>query len=115
MERVKTDQEKRQYQKIGGGSLRLTTGKIIKPNQKFWATKSQIPKNAFDLIIPVDGLPVETSPEEEVVDAVDQVYTVKSRGTGGWYDIVDQNDKVVNEKALKKDDAEQLIKELIAG
>ena len=102
------------WKKVGGGSLRLK-GQIIKPGQKFKATASEISPNFRDVVIPLEGIPgdVATPGKPAPVIKADPVeYKLKARGTGGWYDVVDINDKVLNEKALKKDIAEKLIKDL---
>ena len=46
------------------------------------------------------------------IKAEEPMYVVKPRGSGGWYDVVDANGKALNEKALKKDIAEKLVKDL---
>ena len=95
------------WKKIGGGSFKLGN-RIIKPNQTFSARPDQISEAFRDVIIPIDELPPE--PEQIVSEAAE--FFVKSRGGGGWYDVVDGNGKVKNERALKKDAAEKLIKTL---
>jgi len=88
---------------------------MIKPNQKFWAYPYELPAGARDVIISLDdGVPlaklteaeVETPPEVESHD-----YKLDHRG-GGWYNVLDSNEKVVNENALKKEEAEELIGQL---
>lgn len=102
------------WKKVGGGSLRFN-GKIIKPGQTFQARPSEISQNFRDVIIPMEGVagvpadPGKPAPPIKV-DKVE--YKLKSRGTGGWYDVVDINGKTLNEKALKKDVAEKLIHDL---
>jgi len=98
------------WQKIGGGSFRLN-GRMIKPGQKFAAKESDIPVSFRDVVIKV-GEAAQPKPAPEILGIV-PVYEVKVRGKGGlWYDVVDQNGKVLNEKALKKDIAEKLVKDL---
>ncbi len=110
---VSNDTEKViRWKKVGGGSLRFKGG-IIKPGQKFRATESEIPKSFRDSVVPLQELPGTAKkpgvPQHKVVEPV---YTVKSRGSGGWYDVVDAKGKALNEKALKKDIAEKLVKDL---
>lgn len=105
--------EKIRWQKIGGGSLRLTIdGKkhIIKPNEKFKAGLNEVPQAFRDRIIPLDDLPGKAP--APVITGVETVYVLKQRGKGGWYDVVDLNGKVLNEKALKKEVAEKLVQDL---
>ena len=114
MERRKEEPEIK-WKKVGGGSLRLN-GKIIKPGQIFKAKASDISANFRDVVIPLESIPgVVTAPDlpDPEIKAVELEYKLKARGTGGWYDVVDKNGKVLNEKALKKDIAEKLIKDLV--
>ena len=97
------------WRKTGGGSFRLGR-RIIKPNQKFKAAEHEIPKAFRDVIIPLQDLPskVPVAP----IKGIEPVYTIKPRGSGGWYDVVDTKGKALNEKALKKDIAEKLVADL---
>jgi len=99
------------WKKVGGGSLRFK-GRIIKPGEKFKATEEEIPKAFRDTVIALENIvgTMKLPPPPENV--VEPVFTVRSRGSGGWYDVVDANDKALNEKALKKDIAEKLVKDL---
>ncbi len=109
MERTKkVDTDKIRWVKQGGGSLRLH-GRIIKPGQRFNARLDEIPEGFRDVIIPLDKLPVEV---EENVVATPAEYKLKQRGTSTWYDVVDGNGKVLNEKAMRRTDALELIKVL---
>lgn len=101
------------WKKIGGGSLRLTINgrkRIIKPNEKFRAALNEVPQAFRDVIIPLEDLP--GSAPAPVIAGIETVYTLKTREKGGWYDVVDKNGKVLNEKALKKDVADKLIQDL---
>lgn len=94
------------WRKIGGGSFRMKSGRIIKPNEKFKARPSEIPMAFRDVVVPLEPLP--QPPPLEVADAG---YSLRSRGPG-WYDIVDANGKVMNESALRRDDAEEQLAKL---
>ena len=102
------------WKKTGGGSLRFN-GRIIKPGQIFKAKASEISPNFRDVVIPLETIPgdvvVPTIPDP-AIKAVEVEYKLKSRGSGGWFDVIDKNGKALNEKALKKDIAEKLIKDL---
>ena len=87
----------------------MANGKIIKPGEVFSALPSQIPEGFRDVVVPVDDLPEEVVMTPKVAEIE---YTLKSRGQGGWYDVVDSNGKIVNDKALKLTDANQLISDL---
>jgi hypothetical protein len=94
------------WQKIGGGSFRLANGKIIKPKQIFFATEAQIPKAFRFMVIPVDELPVTPEPKK-----VESKYSVV-KSSVGWYNVVDEAGKAINEKALRKTDADTLLESL---
>lgn len=109
------EEKKITWRKIGGGSFRFK-GAIIKPNQKFVAAPSEIPKAFRDLLIPLEDLP----PREEVdtpapvpKKVIQPSFTIRPRGNSKtWFDIINSEGKVLNEKALKKDDAEAFINDL---
>ena len=94
------------YKKIGGGTFRLANGKIIKPNQRFWAFPEQIPEGVSHVVIPVD-------PDEptQKVTPMETTFSIQT-GSPGWYNVVDQNGKQINEKQLRQKDAEALVASL---
>ena len=113
MERTKkkkTDPNIIWWRKIGGGTFRLANGKIIKPDQKFQAREDQIPLAHRDVVIPLDELPSEKE-KKKPLKVKQHDYGVQHRG-GGWYDVVDSNGKVLNDDAMKKDEAENYIDSL---
>ena len=111
MKRTKNNDEMRHYRKIGGGSLRLP-GRLIKPNQEFWAHPSELPKSSKDVVLPLDE---EASVPEKASIPVKKVeYTLKHR-SGGFYHVYDANGKQLTEEAVKKDEAEEYIKSLKEG
>lgn len=97
------------WQKVGGGSLRMQ-GKIIKPKETFWAAKDDIPEIFQKTLILLDD-----SPKPPVVRRrrlkEEPVYKLEEKG-GGWYNIVDNAGKVINEKALRIEDAKNLLESL---
>jgi len=96
----------KEFIKLGTGSLRYQ-GKIIKPGQHFMADPKLLPSAFMDVIQPVEkGVP----PQRE--EAPKSKFTAVSHSSGGWYDVVDENGKVVNEKALRHQAALDLIKSL---
>lgn len=99
------------WRKTGGGTHRLKREgkplKIIKSNQKFKARPSEIPESFRDIIIPLEDLP-----EEKPLPITPPGYTPKYKGSG-WYDVVDGDGKVMNEKSLRKDEMEKLIESLM--
>ena len=69
----------------------------------------EIPEAFRDVIIPLDKF--VPKPEENLV-AVGAEYKLKQRGTSTWYDVVNGKGKVLNEKAMRRTDALDLIKVL---
>lgn len=119
MKRTKSDNidQKIRFRKIGGGSHLMTiNGRkvFIKENQVFSAYPFEIPESFRDLIVPVDEGTYEAIKEKEATpppDAKLPEYFVKHRG-GGWWNVVGADNKVLNEKALKKEEAEKFIENL---
>ena len=110
----RTAEKKVRWKKIGGGSFHMTDEKgnhrIIKPGQTFTAYPCEIPQAFQDVVIPLETLPEHKPPPP--ITGIDSVYKLKPRGSGGLYDVIDSNGKVLNEKALKKEVAEKLIEDL---
>jgi len=110
MERTKKVQDHEEgavrWRKVGGGSFRMRNGKIIKPNQVFWATPEEVPMGFRDTIIPLSELP-----EEKPTEIIYPTYQIQVR-TPGWFDIVDQAGKVINEQALREDKAKEMLERL---
>jgi hypothetical protein len=107
---------KLKWKKVGGGSFQMGN-RIIKPGQVFDATVSEIPKAVRDLIIPMDGnMEVWKDEKEktpEPADIVKPVYKLVPHGKSLFlFDIVDDAGKVLNEKSLKKEVAEDLMQKL---
>ena len=97
------------WKKVGGGSLRLN-GKIIKPGQTFRAHPDAIPEAFKDLIIPLEKVIAKDEPPIVVNKAT---YNIVSRGKSKtWFDVVDGNGKILNEKALSKETAQKLIDDI---
>lgn len=109
MERTKSksQEQKIRWKKFGGGSFRTVHGKIIKPGQVFDAYPSEIPDAFRDTVRPLDALP-----EEEPIHAVQPTYTMKKRETSNFYDVFDSQGKQVNDKALTRIKANELIETL---
>jgi len=112
MERTKGVGEVIRWKKMGGGAFMLN-GRLIKPGQVFTASVEQIPKSFRDVCVPLEALPEPPAPPPLEVKTA--LYSVKARGESKlWFDVVDSNGKVINEKALKKEAAEQFAKDLSA-
>ncbi len=113
MERTVKPAGKLQWRKIGGGSLRIFPNKIIKPNERFFAFPHEIPDAFRDTVICLDEqrLNEQEQKARKELEKPEQLFTLKHKG-GGRYDIVDEDGKALNEKALKKAEAEELLKAL---
>jgi len=116
MERTKTVEsganEKPLWKKVGGGSFRLGN-RLIKRGETFAAYQVDIPPAFRDTVIRLtEGTEVPAVQAPVIQDAVVPVYTLQSRNGSSWYDVIDANGKPVNEKAMQKKAAEQLIESL---
>ena len=107
------------YKKIGGGTF-LLNGKIIKPNQEFTAYPGEVPE-AFKDVCKVLGAVDEGGaklPPEEVEKLEEKQEPEKKltyelvKTSVGWYDVHDTDGNKINEKALRKIDAEALVESL---
>lgn len=97
------------WKKIGGGPLYLQN-RIIKPGQVFRARPSEISKAFRDTVIPLEDIPEE---KPVVIDVKPSNYSIKPRGKSKtWFDVIDAQEKVVNEKALTKEQAQKLARDL---
>jgi hypothetical protein len=99
------------WKRVSGGTLRLSTGKIIKPGQTFSASINQLPRLEVKAkrVIPVSG-DMPQKKEEVVVPQNGYEIIPKS---GGWFDVVNsQTRKAVNEKSLREEEAKKLLADL---
>jgi len=120
------------WKKIGGGTFRMKDGRIIKPNQVFEAYESDIPQAFRKFVVPLDPLPkeevkvednfeikpAEGKKEEDMEKELDikedeELEVEMVHRGGGWYDVINKKSgKKINEKPLKKTDAEILLETL---
>lgn len=133
--------QKLSLRKVGGGTLRLRNGKIIKPNQSFEEYLDNIPETFRNTIVykptgkkldqydgPEQVLHSETEFElqeaepQAVLDADQEgqpeyvlerrEYEKRERETAGWFDVMDaETEEPVNNKALREDEADALLEE----
>jgi hypothetical protein len=96
------------WRKIGGGTFRMASGRIIKPNQVFHAKPSEVPQGLRQFIIQLSG---EMPDQENGPVVVPQKYSLQTRSPG-WYDILDSQGKVINENALRQTQAREMLKSL---
>jgi len=84
--------------------------RIIKPNEIFDARLEDIPPGFRDVVLPYEGNTV--SEEKKASESAPKLeYFAKVRSPG-YYDVVDKNGKVQNQKALRKAAADTLIESL---
>ncbi len=83
--------------------------RIIKPGQQFHASADEIPVLFRDTVecLDQDKLDAQAREEDDIINAPEENYKLKHRG-GGWWDVVNERGKVINEKSMKKAEAEQL-------
>ena len=94
------------WQKKGRGTMHLLDGRKIKSGEKFRATEAEVAGLETWLI------PLQEKPSEKKVEqGIKPVFFLRQRAAGYW-DLVDNQGKVVNDKALRKDKAEELKKDL---
>jgi len=128
MERSKSEvmeNEKPRWRKLGGGSLRIGK-RIIKPGQVFSALPEEISPGFRNMVEPVSGnavfkdkiAPTELPPPpENIVKPVYNLklhkgFTMEPKGKSPlWFNVLNEKGEVVNEKVLKKADAEKLVEE----
>jgi hypothetical protein len=101
------------FRKEGRGVFRHR-GHIYRPGEIFWAHPSEISMQFRDMIKPVDPaeLPVDglVDVKEELV--IKPAYTKVKRETSEFWDIFDGEGKQVNEKALRKEQADEYLESL---
>lgn len=117
MERTK--KKKPLWLKLGGGTFMLRTAarvRIIKPGQKFYAEEYEIPVAFKDLVEllekgdePEKEKPgVKLQDEELDMSLKNDQYVIEKVATG-WWDVVDLDGKVMNDKTLRFDKARELL------
>jgi hypothetical protein len=115
MKRTRTSDENMiKWKKTGGGTFRLYNGKIVKKNEVFFAPIHLIPKAFRDTVKPVDkeGIDIINQEKKEVpLEGKSHVYSLQSPAKG-WWNIVDGNGKVLNEKSLREAVAKEMLKTL---
>ena len=106
------------WKKLGGGSLHVNIGgkvQIIKPGQTFYALEDEIPLSFRDTIVPVDPVGKSKAVVKKEKDLEDKAtaseYKLQHRN-GKWWDVVNEDGKIQNEKALDKEAAEELLASL---
>lgn len=96
------------WRKTGGGSLRFPN-RIIKPNEIFLARRSEIPKIFMDGLVLLDDEPVVAVQKKENKSPI---FKLKERDDS-LFDIVNVQDKPINENPLTEDEAKKLLSSLL--
>lgn len=100
------------WKKIGGGTLTLTDGRIIKSGDVFSASSSEVGGfKAFLQPMEEEGF-VRRRPAVSSSVPDKNVYRIRQRGTSAWYDVVDTIGTIQNKKALREHHAEELVEQL---
>lgn len=101
-----------QWQKNGPGSLRLKTGKIIKQNEVFWARESDISVAFRKCVSPVDA-DAYIAEKERPLELERATYTIEACSDDQTrFNVVNHAGKVINEKPLSLEEAEDLVEAL---
>ncbi len=95
-------------EKIKSGHYRVLTQVEFKRGEELGIVSGEIPKAWTGFLSPVGG------GEDESGDHISLPVKPVHRGYGKW-DVVDANDATVNEKSLKKEEAQALADKLNAG
>jgi hypothetical protein len=101
------------WQKLGGGGFMLH-GKLIKSKDKFRATPNEIPNAFKDVVVPLEDYVLEPQVVDAFVAKKEVNYSMQQRGKSkSWFDVVDGKGKAINAKALTKEQATSLLKDIL--
>jgi len=94
--------------------MRLVDGRIIKPNQVFRSKLSDIPKAFSDVVIRLDVQAIAEAANKKVeqLERVKPLYELKEVAVG-WWTVINIDGKKINEKNLRKSEAEALLTSLL--
>lgn len=107
---------KLRYQKQGKGSFELFNA-LIKPGQIISLYPEDVPVEYKDVLLCIDSPEMQewAKQENEAALTKENVYALKENETAGWWDVVNvETEKSINEKRLRKQDAETLLATLNA-
>lgn len=98
--------------KGGDGKVITIPGRKIKRGIHFEAKKSELPKNGFDVIKPVH--PIDPIPE--IIPIVGFKIIPKDDKPEGWFDVINViSKKPINNKGLRKEEADLMLSNLLEG
>jgi len=106
--------KKTEFIKIGPGMVCLHDRQVIKQGQTFWAYWDDIPNAFAGDFEPVEPQCKEEFKEHQIITDKRPYYKLQFVGAG-WYDVVDSEGKVLNEKRLRKTEAIELLDSLEEG
>ena len=89
----------------------MADGRIVRKGETFYAYPEDVPQAFRDTVKPKDPELEKSLEEHGVVQESKPKFFIKDHGNY-WYDVVNKDGKVLNEKRLRKKDAEQLLKDL---
>ena len=93
------------WKKTGGGSFHFKN-RIIKPGQTFQARLSELSESIRRFVLPlseIKAIPTEKIVAKKLEYFIQPAYTITPRGNSkSWFDAVDKNGTIINEKALTK-------------
>ena len=100
---------KLRYQKLGAGSIPLFNS-LIKPNQVISAYPEDIPARYKDILVCIDSTEMQEWAKKESEKALEKEFLYELvEKTHGWWEVVNrETKKAINEKSLRKADAETL-------
>jgi len=111
---IKRKDGQNKFRKTGKGTLRLSSGKVVKGGEVFYAYPEEIPeafRDTIELLDTKQEATKETFKDHGVVEDESPKYSLDMVGPG-WFNIVDKHGKVVNEKKMRKQEAEEQLKAL---
>lgn len=108
-----------QYVKIGGSEFTLQhPTRVYKKGIPFWAFPYEIPKAFRDIVVPVTETIAHLHENEkarekriEETALTSAKYEMKER-TIGWWDVLNAEGTIMNEQALRKEAAKELLESL---
>jgi len=102
---------KLRWQKIGGGSLRWN-GRIIKPQEIFYADKEELPVSFLDTLVCLESEEVQEAAAitSKITIIPEASYELKKADKGkNLWNVVNSEGKTLNESPLSKESAEELL------
>jgi hypothetical protein len=94
--------------KNNGGTFRMGKNRIIKPGEKFLAHPDQVSQAFRDVIVPIQRNLEDHTPVKVNIPK----YEIQPNEEEGFFDIVNEEGKILNEKPLEESVAKQLLEDL---